>query len=560
MSTSTHPRSQAESGNQGYSSFLLALFIALSCTALLPAAPPTVTYLFPAGAQRGQTVDVTAAGTFERWPVSAWVDRPGVTVQADKTKGKLSVQVSPEAVPGVYWLRLHDDEGASTPRPFLVGTLPEIIEQDPNDDYRKPHVLQTAALVINGRLNPAGDVDCFAVPLKKGETLVAALEANFNLGSPLDGVLQVLSADGFVLEDNNDFRELDPQLTFTAPAAGRYIVRVFAFPAVPNSAIRFAGGEDYVYRLTLTTTGFADHALPLAVPRDQPGQIELVGWNIPASARKVIVVPQDDDTAIAFHPQVAQSVNIRLEPHLATVKAPANDSQAPMSITLPMTVSSRLAAPGAVDMYEFAATKGQRLFFQVESRSLGYPLDGVLRVLDSEGKVLGQNDDSGPARTGPRDPQLAFVAPLDGRYRVEVRDLHGDGGLSYVYRLRALLPQPDFELTVAAPNFTLTPGKPLSIPVTVNRKDGFKLPIDLTIEGLPAGVNLAPAASAPTGATAKTVMLQLSADSGPVAAPIRIIGKVAGEELATRIARANLTGLNTATPHLWLSVTKPAAP
>ena len=49
---------------------------------LLPAyasaAPPTLDSLFPAGGQRGKTVEVAAAGTFERWPVSIWVNGKGV--------------------------------------------------------------------------------------------------------------------------------------------------------------------------------------------------------------------------------------------------------------------------------------------------------------------------------------------------------------------------------------------------------------------------------------------------------------------------------------------------
>src|SRR5262249_36007488 len=150
-----------------------------------------------------------------------------------------------------------------------------------NEDPKKPQVLDSAAVVVNGRLEKQGDVDGFALRLAKGQTLVASVLANRGLGSPMDAVLQVASADGFVLDQNNDYHGLDPQLVFTAPADGTYVVRTFAFPAVPDSGIRFAGGETFIYRLTLTTGGFAEYAYPLAVPRADPGQVELVGWNIP---------------------------------------------------------------------------------------------------------------------------------------------------------------------------------------------------------------------------------------------------------------------------------------
>src|SRR5262245_33933946 len=84
------------------------------------AAPPTVTYLYPAGAQLGTTTEITAAGTFDKWPAKVWASGKGVTVEPAKDKGKLSVTVAADAVPGVYWLRAYNDDGASTPRPFVV--------------------------------------------------------------------------------------------------------------------------------------------------------------------------------------------------------------------------------------------------------------------------------------------------------------------------------------------------------------------------------------------------------------------------------------------------------
>ena len=119
-------------------------------------------------------------------------------------------------------------------RPFIAGTLPEVMEKEPNDDFKKPHALD-GSCVVNGKLEKVGDVDCFAVTLKKGQTLVASLEAHNTLRSPMDAMLQVLSADGFVLEENNDFHGLDPQLAFTAKKDGTYIARVYAFPAQPDA-------------------------------------------------------------------------------------------------------------------------------------------------------------------------------------------------------------------------------------------------------------------------------------------------------------------------------------
>jgi hypothetical protein len=539
----------------------LAVLAGCFClVARAPAAPPALTYLFPAGAQQGTTVEVTAGGTFGRWPVQAWVDGQGVAVQALNDKGKLSVAVATDAVPGTYWVRLCDEEGASSLRPFVVGTLPEVAEQEPNNDPKKPHVLASAQVTVNGRLNPGGDVDGFAVQLRKGQTLVASLEANGLLGSPMDGVLQVVSADGFVLATNHDYHDLDPQIVFPVPADGTYVVRTFAFPATPDSGIRFAGGELYIYRLTLTTGGFADHPSPLAVSRSNPGQVELRGWNIPDAATTLAVASGDgSDSVVLAHPQVANTAVVRLEPHPTAVEVEPNDRQHPQPLELPVTVSGRIDPAGDVDVYHFQAKKGQKLFFQVEARRLGYPLDPVLRLTDAAGQTLAQMDDPGSRRDRTRDPEFAYTVPEDGPLRLEVRDLHGAGGFRYVYRLRAVVAEPDYDLTLAADRFVLTPGKPLDIPVTVERRNGFDREIEIRVDGLPEGVTAPPVQSPPTGGGAKSVTLRLTANAGPFAGPIRVVGNVTGQPESVRTARSAVTGLSAFTTRLWLTGLKPAA-
>src|SRR5690242_19416433 len=96
------------------------------------AAPPKVDAFFPAGAQRGQTVTVAAAGDLSTWPVQVWADQPGVTVTASQDKGKFSVAVAPDAPAGIVWLRAHNAEGAASLKPFLIGMLPELEEVEPN--------------------------------------------------------------------------------------------------------------------------------------------------------------------------------------------------------------------------------------------------------------------------------------------------------------------------------------------------------------------------------------------------------------------------------------------
>jgi hypothetical protein len=518
------------------------------------AAPPTLTNLFPAGAQQGKTVEAIAGGAFARWPVQAWTDRQGVEIKPAKDKGKFTIAVAADAVPGVCWIRLHDEEGASELRPFLIGTLPEVMEKEPNDEATKPQTLAALPVVVNGRLEKAGDVDCFAVRLRKGETLIAALEANHTLESPMDAILQLLSADGFVMEENNDDRGLDPQIAFTAPKEGVYILRTFAFPAQPDASIRFAGGPTYIYRLTLTAGGFADHVFPFAVQRGDSATVEAVGWNIPATAKKLTVKPDALGPLTLWHPQLANALPVVVEPHRCLGEVEPTDRKNPQLVTLPATISGRIDPPGDLDVYQFEAKKGQRLAFRLDARSAGSQLDPLLRLTDLSGKRLAQPNDGRRGRAGTRDAVLDFTVPQDGSYRLEVSDENEHGGWRHFYRLRATLAEPDYALTLAADRFTLTPGKPLAIPVTIDRRNGFDRTIEISIEGLPDGVKAKAVQS--TGAAGKSATLNLEATDGPMSAAIRVIGRVSGQADFTRMATAPRIKLPQTTPHLWFTVMK----
>ena len=68
------------------------------------------------------------SGTFDHWPVKCWVDGAGLSIEAGAEKGKLAIHVAADAEPGVRWVRVYDEEGATNLRPFIVGTLPEVVE------------------------------------------------------------------------------------------------------------------------------------------------------------------------------------------------------------------------------------------------------------------------------------------------------------------------------------------------------------------------------------------------------------------------------------------------
>ena len=534
---------------------ILPIFILLALASSAFAKAPTLEHLFPAGASRGSTVEVTAAGQFERWPVRGWASIRGIEIKALGEKGKLSVTIAPDAAPGVHWVRLFDDEGATTPRPFVVGSLPEVNEVEPNDEPGQTQRVEASGVVVNGRFAKSGDVDGFRVALKKGQTLVASMEANRLLGSPMDGVLQVASADGFVLAQVDDDHDRDPQIVFEAPSDGEYVVRGFAFPFVQESTIRFAGAPTYIYRLTLTTGGFVDHAYPLAVSASSTSEVEMVGWNVTEAVRrrKIEAIEEEGDFSLD-HPLLANPVEVQVVDEPSIVEVEPDDPGHPQAISLPVAVSGRIDPPRDVDAFEFFARKGEPLVFKVESRSLGRPLDAVLRIVDGSGSTIVEVDD---ARKG-FDPEVRFNAPGDGTYRLSVRDLNGQGGPRYAYLLTAGRPRADFAMTLKADRFAITPGKPLDVVVAVDRREGYDEPIEVGLAEHFDGVIAPSVTSTKAGPTASSVTLRLTACDCVRSGPIRIVG-TSGDG-RRKAATAAVAGFATPIDSAWLTPSKAAEP
>ena len=493
------------------------------------------------------------AAAFERWPIRVHSSSPGITAKTGKDKGKLIVTVAADVEPGRHWLWLYDEQGASVAQPFLVGTLPEIREQEPNNDAKVPQKIPFAALTINGRLGKPGDVDCYAVPLQKGQTLIAAFEGWSNLRSPMDAVLQILSADGFVLDQNNDFHGLDPFVAFRVPKDGVYVVRTFAFPAVPDSSIRFAGGESYVYRLTLTTGGYADYTWPLSVCRNRPDPVELVGWNIPPAVRRLSInAPNSIRHMGVACPSVANALNVGIESHPCVVKS---DGPEPFRLEPPIIVSSRLARPRAVDEFLFRGKKSQPFIIRAESQEWDLPLSAVIRVADTGGRELAKAEPPGLHS----DTELAFTPPADGDYRLTVRDLYAGGGSRYAYRLRIVPPEPDFVPTVAVDRFAVVAGQSLDVPVTLQRLNGLAGDIAWTVESLPPGVEARVAVGKdPAKLTVKLTAKPEANESGA----FRIVGRAKTTASLIHAATSPLPPLFEGAPAVrmeyhWLTVTRP---
>src|SRR5262249_43319229 len=138
----------------------------------------------------------------------------------------------------------------------------------------------------------------------------------------------------------------------------------------------------------------------------------------------------------------------------------------PPLLSVPTSVTGRLAKPGQSDTYRLALEKGQMVVVSIESRSLDLAVDPVLRIKDPDASVVSDVDDTCPTR----DLATTFTAAKDGEYRLTVDDRFRQGGERHVYLLTVRPEEPDFELTSTSDAITVAPDKATEVPVKIVRR------------------------------------------------------------------------------------------
>jgi hypothetical protein len=169
---------------------------------------PYAAAVYPMAGNPGQIVEVEPVG-------SARLTHPRLSLHA------------PNA-PGVCEVGLDTVTGRTNPVPFVVSTLPQVQEVEPNDTPEQATRV-TLPCGINGKIGRPRDVDHFVFAAKKGKAIrfeVQARRFGTPLRSNLDSVLEVLSPKGDVLASNDDAFGKDAALVFTPPADGDYVLAV----------------------------------------------------------------------------------------------------------------------------------------------------------------------------------------------------------------------------------------------------------------------------------------------------------------------------------------------
>jgi len=492
---------------------LLAIAVLGWSSAHAQTSPPHVAHIFPAGGQRGATVEVTVRGRHLVGATGIRVSGEGVTGkvvsveheepdpkkrrldQADNPDtAKVEVTLTADAAPGQRDFRVVSPGGVSNLFRFYVGQVPELNEAEPNDGPEEVQVLESIPVLVNGQSFQA-DRDVFRFKATAGQTLVIDVDGQKILPYIPDAVpgwfqpaITLRDAQGKKLAYCDDFRHHpDPLLIYKVEKDGEHQIEI-------RDAL-FRGRDDFVYRLSIGALPCITHIFPLGGQRNSQAQVKLYGVNLPADTTTVDLTGDGPSPRLV---QVADSgftSNARMfavgDLPEALDTEPNNGPEEAQRIETPLTINGRIDAPGDVDYYVFSAEEKQQLVIETCARRLDSPMDSILTLFDPNGRQLAENDDTKDESEGlithHSDSRLDQTFATAGDYVLAVGDVQGKGGEEYAYRLTIAPPRPSFILRVRPDNPRASQGGGALLTLSAFRRDGFEGPIKLSMKGLPKG-------------------------------------------------------------------------
>ena len=574
---------------------LLAAVVMLSNDALAQLPQARLNAVFPAGGQRGTSVDVTLAGGVDLDEATVlYVSHPGITA-VQKTQmvdgkpqpvaGQFVVTIAGDVPVGVYDIRARGEYGMSNPRTFVVGDRKEVLEVEPNNTPDKAMAVELGT-VINGKSDGGADIDWFKVSAKAGQRILAELRSK-RLDSRMEGAIGLYSAAGKRLIHRRALGREDPLIDFIVPADGDYLLKVYDF--------LYGGNAEYFYRLAVHTGPHIDFVIPASGLANTTAEYTLYGRNFPGGQPSTfkaadgqaleqlkvqIALPADPallDPAEQMSPDEAgidgitwslstpagttNAVTIYFASAPVAIEQEPNDTaDKAQKLAPPVELTGQFQARGDVDLYQFDAKAGEVFWIETFGQRSGSRADPVLIVDQVKKNDKGEEtltritavDDTATNIGGvlfntiTDDPVFRFAAPAEGTFRITLRDraLESNGNPSLVYRLSIRRETPDFRLVALPPFPTTDPnqlastwdlglrkGDNAQLTVMAFRRDGFNGVIDITVQGLPEGVTC-PGASIGPGQVSAALVFSATEQAAEWQGPIRIQGKARIDDAA----------------------------
>jgi len=526
---------------------------------------PVLSAVFPTGVQAGTSTLVTVEGASPDGLRDLRCTAPGFTA----TKGagnQFTISVPPSTPPGIYDLRAVTDHGLSSPRAFVISRLTEYVETTIGDPAESPTAVDLNS-AVNGRIEKPGDVDSFSFKARKGDRVIIDCWAE-RIDSQLRGVIELYDAHGKRLAASRGHTQLDPRIVFLTPADGSYTVRVFD--------LSYLGSGNHFYRLDIDTLARPEFALPCVIQHGVTTRVRLFGYNLTKSASdaatssfdgvEVEIAPPASPGAIVPLPQhPAHRTSDIFAYHLAAGHMPvaigttdvpvientAGHTRLDQALTLnaPCEVSAQLADGLAQHWYAVDMKRGEVFWLDAMGARIGSPVDLEISVLDPSGQhelVIFSDELENLAGyrfpTHHTDPAGRWLAPIDGRFLIVVRNVIGnsDHDPRRIYRLSVRREEPDFELAVLSRRtdqpaaWNVPRGGREWVEVLAQRRRGMTGGIRITTEQLPPGFECAETWIGP-GQDRVPLVVTTSRESADFAGAIQVFGHF--EQSGTTLVR-----------------------
>lgn len=410
--------------------FLISLAFTASAFSQATFPTPALTGIAPLGSKAGTTVELTLRGTDLDAPIAVLLNERSIPVKSPKPN-VVSIALPADLKPALYDLRFVGRYGVSNPRVFEISTLDTVESPGTNTKADKAHKV-TLNSVIQGVFKSAAP-HWFTFDAKNGQTITAT----FN-GRRFDTRTELLAAVS-APTGRELARMRDGVLSFTAKADATYRLRL--------NELMFRPGDDYSYRVTLSTTP------PPARLASKPGPVRPI--------------------------QIGQTIQ---------------DAFLPL---------------GAAHSFDLAFKTGEKFIIEVHSHQLGHPTDPhlVIENLKADGTLAMQAEAADAPVITPapslvvlnRDPSYAYEAKADGTFRLTVNDAFGT---THPFELRILKEAPKPPTLIAinpilpgAKTKTAESGSSnvprngiAALEVVAPNRNALSEAIELKAENLPAGV------------------------------------------------------------------------
>ncbi|MFG0335291.1 MAG: hypothetical protein ACF8TS_18180, partial [Maioricimonas sp. JB049] len=306
-------------------------------------------------------------------------------------------------------------------------------------------------------------------------------------------------------------------------AAGEYLLEV--------RDVRYSGNRYWTYAIEINSRPFVSHVHPFGITQGTTAELQTIA--APAAGLVSFTAPMDEpagvhEVRLPMGEGVTNPVPVVVSelPVIFEAEGENGTPETAQEVTFPTGISGRIESAADIDCFAFEAKKGDRISVEVVARRHWSGLDSIVRILNAEGKPLTENDDL--RLWGKRTYQDSMIenwtVPADGRYVVEIRDVHLRGGDDFVYYLKIEQAEPYFELCLDSDKTWLSPGTSAVIFARAVRKNGFSGEIQLHIDGLPEGVTASCGRILRGKGTDGCIVLTAAQDASMMASNIRVWG------------------------------------